>query len=165
MRAVPGLGTLGHKVCVPQADPTHYAEMVGRGGGTALGLNVRCQRLDQWLCCNAARRLRCCCFFADFECSVYGRPKVGFSPLRDLQRFLRAGYARVAGCLLAVTLNFRDPTWYKDPAAPRLHLADLQAFVTAEAHAVGLRCAVIETVSYGMTFCLFELSSDAASSS
>ena len=83
---------------------------------------------------------------------------MGFAPLRDLQRFLRGGYAAAAGCLLGVTLTFRashDSRY--DAAAPRLELADLQAFVAAEARAVGLRCTVLETVAYGLTFCLFEL--------
>ena len=44
-----------------------------------------------------------------------------------------------------------------DATAPRLELADLQAFVAAEARAVGLRCTVLETVAYGLTSCLFEL--------
>ena len=96
----------------------------GGGGGAALGLNVRCQRLDQWLCSNAARGLRVACFFADFECSVYGRPKVGFSPLRDLQRFLRGGYA-AAPCLLGLTLTFREPHDSRY-AGPRLPLETIE---------------------------------------
>ena len=43
---------------------------------------------------------------------------------------------------------------------PRLGLADLQAFVACEAQAVGLRCTVLETVAYALTFCLFELVRD-----
>ena len=69
------------------------------GDEIGLGLNVRCQRLDVWLGANAARGLRVACCFADFESSVYGRPKVGFAPLRDLQRFFRHRYADEAGCL------------------------------------------------------------------
>ena len=182
VQALPELGSTGHKICVPQADPTHYATMVhptplinyedtsplgddGSLGGNdiGLGLNVRCQRLDVWLCANAARGLKVACFFADFESSAYGRPKVGFAPLRDLQRFLRHRYADEAGCLLGVTLGFRDPHDSRyDAEAPRLGLADLQAFVACEAQAVGLRCSVLETIAYGLTFCLFELVRDDA---
>ena len=83
---------------------------------------------------------------------------MGFAPLRDLQRFLRGGYARER-CLLGVTLTFRDPHDCRyDASAPRLTLGDLQGFVATEARAVGLRCEVLETISYGLTFCLFELS-------
>ena len=128
------------------------------GDEIGLGLNVRCQRLDVWLGANAARGLRVACCFADFESSVYGRPKVGFAPLRDLQRFFRHRYADEAGCLLGVTLGFREPHDTRYAAeAPRLGLADLQAFVACEAQAVGLRCTVLETVAYALTFCLFEL--------
>lgn len=190
VQAMPQLGSTGHKICVPQADPTHYATMVHPtpnptplatseavsdaagdalgdtstsdecclGNDIGLGLNVRCQRLDVWLCANAARGLKVACFFADFESSAYGRPKVGFAPLRDLQRFLRHRYADEAGCLLGVTVGFRDPHDSRyGPHAPRLGLADLQAFVACEALAVGLRCTVLETIAYGLTFCLFEL--------
>ena len=174
VRAAPALATLGHKIYVPQADPTHYAAMVGGGGGgggagdrrgssVAIGLNVRCQRLDEWLCSNAGRGLQIACCFADFEASVHGRPKVGFAPLRDLQRFLRSGYAAARGCLLGVTLAFRDPHDSRyDAAAPRLDVIDLQAFVAAEARAAGLRCAVLETVTYGLTFSLFQLVQEGA---
>ena len=95
---------------LPQADPSHYAEMVNRasaGGGSAhqplMMLNVRCQRLDQWLTSNAAVGLRAPLFFADFETGILGKPKLDFSPLVDLQRFLRWGYARLPLCLLGVT--------------------------------------------------------------
>ena len=46
------------------------------GNGIGLGLNVRCQWLDVWLCANAARGLRVACFFADFESSAYGNVTV-----------------------------------------------------------------------------------------
>ena len=86
---------------------------------------------------------------------------MGFAPLRDLQRFFRHRYADEAGCLLGVTLGFREPHDTRYAAeAPRLGLADLQAFVACEAQAVGLRCTVLETVAYALTFCLFELVRD-----
>ena len=70
-------------------------------------------------------------------------------------------YADEAGCLLGVTLGFREPHDTRYAAeAPRLGLADLQAFVACEAQAVGLRCTVLETVAYALTFCLFELVRD-----
>lgn len=65
--AVPGLAAALGNVCVPQADPIHYAAMVADPKG--LLLNVRCQRLDEWLCANSGLGLKVPIFFADFECS------------------------------------------------------------------------------------------------
>ena len=46
---------------------------------------------------------------------------MGFAPLRDLQRFFRHQYADEAGCLLGVTLGFREPHDTRYAAeAPRL---------------------------------------------
>lgn len=155
VHAMPGLRGVGHKVCIPQADPQHYSCMVGElakrhvvegrdlpgatnkkrgtkgnkkkgntGGSSGIMveaaikvaaerakaeavikaqaeaqakelvvnhmlLNVRQQRLDQWLSVNAHMGLRVAIFFADYESSWAGRPKVKLSPLRDVQRFFR----------------------------------------------------------------------------
>jgi hypothetical protein len=153
----------GHcaNVCIPQADPAHYRQMVS--GVTAdvqgppLLLNVRCQRLDEWLTNNASLRLHVPVFFADYETTIYGKSGCSLSPLRDVQRFLRHGYAH-SSCLLAITLSYRTVHEHFYPSdAPQLTTADLEAFVAAEAAAQGMLCECIETVRYGMTFSLFRL--------
>jgi hypothetical protein len=40
-------------------------------------LNVRCQRLDQWLVTNADMGIKVPVFFADYETSIYGRENFG----------------------------------------------------------------------------------------
>ncbi len=77
--------------------------------------------------------------------------------MRDLQRFLRLGFAH-RRCLLGVTLSFRQykPAAYP-PGAPTLTLDDLVAFVAAEARNARRRSSVLETVKYGMVFVLFLL--------
>ena len=217
--AIPGLRAHGSRICIPQADPSHYAEMIkaressdgvaaarersegaeteetrgggaqkpdsaGAGGGpprwsrcpvaaVACGaglpvgedegaarsmlLNVRCQRLDQWLIQNASKGLRVPLFFADFETSVYGKPSCQFSPLGDLQRFLRSGFAS-SPCLLCVTLSYRTPNEaFYSAEAPQLSSEDVEGFVAAEAAAQGMECTPLETVKYGMTWSLFQL--------
>ena len=47
---------------------------------------------------------------------VYGRRSMQLSPLQDLQRFLRYGYA-AATCLIGVTLSYRAPHKRHYPAA------------------------------------------------
>ena len=70
---------------------------------------------------------------------------------------LLAGVARGMEAVHAHT----NPSPNRDPnPTRRLGLADLQAFVACEAQAVGLRCTVLETVAYALTFCLFELVRD-----
>ena len=89
-------------------------------------LNLSNQRLDQWLC-----TYRCCAgvrvpvAFFDYEASIYGRPKVRFQPLRDVQLFLRHGYAARPRCLLAITLSFRQPHESRYCDAPALAPDDL----------------------------------------
>ena len=118
-------------------------------------LNVRHQRLDQWLSSNTGRGLRAAVAFFDYETGWAGRPKVKLSPLRDVQRFLRCGFAADT-CLLGLTLSFRAPH-YSKYAGPQLAVADVEGFVVAEAAACGFECAVLETVNYGMSFMLFLL--------
>ena len=119
--------------------------------------DVRCQRLDEWLTSNAYKGLRVPIFFADFETSVYGKLSAGFSPLADLQRFLRFGFAS-SPCLLGVTLSYRLPHEARYSAdAPQLTQDDVAGFVAAEAAAQGMECTVLETIRYGMEFSLFEL--------
>ena len=71
-KAFPALRTpaLAARVCVPQADPAHYAQMMLE---SRMLLNVRFQRLDAWLDANAGGGVRVPIFFADYETSVYGR--------------------------------------------------------------------------------------------
>ena len=58
----------------------------------------------------------------------YGSPRLAFSPLADVQRFLRLGYAaRLPCCLLGLTLSLRAPTNFQ--RGGRLQSAD--AVVTA----------------------------------
>jgi hypothetical protein len=161
----PGLRELGSRICIPQADPAHYSLMVGvpaAGSAAAVSdammLNVRCQRLDEWLACNASKGVRVALFFADYETSIYGRQNVAFSPIDDLQRFFRNGFAH-SRCLLGVTLSYRTTShWRYSADAPRLTPEDLAGFVSAEAGAQGLDCELLEVVPYGMTFSLFLLS-------
>ncbi|KAL1520557.1 hypothetical protein AB1Y20_022133 [Prymnesium parvum] len=181
--ALPALRGLGLQICIPQADPAHYAAMVApppscgapeggagtpaEGEGAAEGsctegmlLNIRSQRLDEWLCTNANKSLRVPIFFADYETSVYGRENVCLSPLTDVQRFLRFGFAH-SRCLLAITLSYRVPHICRyDPDAPQLTPEDVAGFVAAEAAAQGFNCKVLETFPYGMTFSLFLLTAD-----
>jgi hypothetical protein len=127
----------------------------------ALLVNVRCQRLDEWLTSNASLGLRVPIFFADYETAIYGKQAVDLSPLRDVQRFLRHGYAH-SPCLLAITLSYRTVHENFYPAdAPQLTTVDLGEFVAAEAAAQGMACECIETVRYGMTFSLFRLTAHA----
>jgi hypothetical protein len=121
---------------------------------------VRCQRLDQWLVSNARLGLRVPVAFFDYETNILGKPKVELSPLRDLQRFLRHGFAARPRCLLGVTLSFRQYRPAEQgypPEAPNLTEADLAGFVAAEAAAVGMTSTVLETARYGMIFTLFLL--------
>lgn len=176
-RAVPGLRAHGVRICVPQADPSHYALMVGdpaachppagatagvpiaAGGTPADGmlLGVRLQRLDEWLSSNARKPIRVPLFFADYETSIYGRQSMELSPLADLQRFFRNGYAHTR-CLLGVTLSYRaDHNSRYGPDAPQLTPDDLAGFVATEAAAQGLESCLLETYLYGMTFSLFLL--------
>ncbi|KAJ1625931.1 hypothetical protein T492DRAFT_1122512 [Pavlovales sp. CCMP2436] len=163
LSSTPELARHATRICIPQADPSHYVLQI-RGAAnndvTAVQhhlLNIRCQRLDQWLASNRSAGLRVCVFFADFETSIYGKPKASFSPLRDLQLFFRLGYAHTH-CLLGVTLSFRAPHGSRYAAdAPQLEVDDLAGFVASEAAAVGLCSKLVETIRYGLTFCLFEL--------
>ena len=124
---------------------------------------VRCQRLDEWLCCNSHLGITVPVFFADFEASVYGIPKAQFSPIADLQRFFRLGYGDgPAGCLLGFTFSLRRPS--QPLVAARLAEADAEitasdvvALVTVEARDRGRRCRVVEQMSFGMEFILFEI--------
>jgi hypothetical protein len=159
--AMPQMAEHCGNICIPQADPNHYRQMIS--GATAdvrvspLLLNVRCQRLDEWLTNNASLGLRVPIFFADYETTIYGKSGCSLSPLRDVQRFLRHGYAH-STCLVAITLSYRGVHEHFYPSdAPQLTTADLDAFVTAEAAAQGMVCECIETVRYGMTFSLFRL--------
>jgi hypothetical protein len=192
LTALPGLTRVAGQICIPQADPSHYAAMVNRASvgssaippllagpplmcdptpGERMLLNVRCQRLDQWLVSNRRLGLRVPLFFADFETSILGKPKLGFSPLLDVVRFLRWGYA-APRCLLGVTVSFRQATSHTcdrhpvagappppDAPTPILTLEDLVEFVCVEAAAQSFACHVLDTRRYGMTFVLFRLTS------
>ena len=162
--AVPALRGLASRICIPQADPSHYDLMINRHAEPADRqaprvpplLNVRWQRLDAWLSSHAGLGLRVPVFFADYETSVYGRASVQLSPLRDLQRFLRGGFAADV-CLLGVTLSYREAHAgrYDGPKLEPEHVAD---FVATEAAAQGFgRCELLEELRYGMTFSLFLL--------
>lgn len=154
--AFPELRTsaLATRICIPQADPAHYALMLAE---CRMLLNVRFQRLDTWLAANANIGLRVPICFLDYETSVYGRSKVQLSPLRDIQRFFRYGYASTT-CLLGLTLSYRS--LHKDhyPAdAPVLTEDDVAAFVKYEAACVGIKGELLECLRYGMVFQLFLL--------
>jgi len=126
------LPSLPHtRICVPQADPTHFLAMTTRNANDnnsnssegSMLLNLRAQRLDQWLVANKHGQLQVALFFADYETSIYGKPAVAFSPLRDIQGFFRLGYAAATSrtgaqqhqtpphqcCLFGITLSFRPP--------------------------------------------------------
>jgi len=173
LEALPELSGHGSRIVIPQADPAHYIRQLrGHSSGEEDGmasdepaplatmLHVRNERLDQWLSSN--RRcvgLRVPVAFFDFECSIYGRPKVHFHPLRDLQLFFRLGYAASPTCLLGVTLSFRAPheSRYAKSDAPLLTPSDLEGFIDGEARAAGMQSTLVETVAYGLSFFLFEL--------
>lgn len=158
-RAVPALRGLGGRICIPQADPGHYDLMVNLPArGVPPMLNVRSQRLDAWLSSSAGLGLRAAVFFADYETSVYGKVSAQLSPLRDLQRFFRGGFA-ADRCLVGVTLSFRAANRARYDG-PQLEPADLHEFVAVEAAAQGLRCVLLEELRYGMTFQLWLVSRD-----
>ena len=139
LEAIPALSAHATRVCIAQADPSHYSQQIAADASavtpsaTACHLfNIRCQRLDQWLVSNRGAGLRVAVCFADFETSIYGKPRSLFSPLRDLQLFLRLGYAHKR-CLLGVTLGFREPHDSRyAPNAPILGVEDLSGFVVSE---------------------------------
>ena len=146
------------RVCIPQADPAHYSEMTT---SRSVLCNVTFQRLDTWLDANATGGLHVPIFFADYETSIYGRRSMQLSPLQDLQRFLRYGYASSA-CLVGVTLSYRAPGQGRDslqyPAdAPVLTHDDLVGFVAHEAACAGFVSELLECFRYGMVFSLFLL--------
>lgn len=159
LRVLPALRAHRGRICIPQADPTHYLAMIDTAaevGGGGAPLNVTAQRLDTWLQANAARGLRVPVCFFDYETSIYGKASAGLSPLRDLQRFLRGGFAADV-CLLGVTLSYREAHAgrYDGPKLEPEHVAD---FVATEAAAQGFgRCELLEELRYGMTFSLFLL--------
>ena len=190
LQAFPTLARYSHRICIPQADPHHYSMMINHplpctddtddNNDTAtlstttttantntdattphtLHLNVRCQRLDQWLTSNRFASIQCPIFFADYETSVYGKPSYNFQPLVDLQRFLRCNYVsrKQGGCLLGVTLNFRTPNAHLYAlTAPKLNADDVIGFVRFEATMQALQCEVLDVVHYGMIFLLFHL--------
>ena len=134
----PGLAS---RICIPQADPTHYSLMVTQ---QSFLYNVRFQRLDGWLDSNAHGGIRVPIFFADYETSVYGRRSMQLSPLEDLQRFLRYGYAH-STCLIGLTLSYRELHKEHYPAeAPVLTHEDVVGFVEHEAACVGMACTLLE---------------------
>lgn len=154
--AFPALRTaaLAARVCIPQADPAHYSLMVTEG---RMLFNVRFQRLETWLASNAGGGLRVPIFFADYETSVYGRRSMRLSPLQDLQRFLRYGYAG-SKCLVGLTLSYRELHRDHYPmGAPVLTHDDVEGFVQHEAACAGMTSELLECYRYGMVFSLFLL--------
>lgn len=134
----PGLAS---RICIPQADPTHYSLMVTQ---QSYLYNVRFQRLDGWLDSNARGGIRVPIFFADYETSVYGRRSMRLSPLEDIQRFLRYGYAH-STCLVGLTLSYRELHKEHYPQeAPVLTHEDVVGFVEHEAACVGMTCTLLE---------------------
>ena len=108
------------------------------------GFQQRFQRLDGWLDSNAHGGIRVPIFFADYETSVYGRRSMQLSPLEDLQRFLRYGYAH-STCLIGLTLSYRELHKEHYPAeAPVLTHEDVVGFVEHEAACVGMACTLLE---------------------
>ena len=164
LRGVPALAAHAQRVCIPQADPAHYAQQIAGAVPSATPsvaaahlFNIRAQRLDQWLVSNRDAGVRVAVCFADYETSIYGKQRALFSPLRDLQLFMRLGYAHTR-CLLGVTLGFREPHSSRyDTAAPTLSEEDLNDFIASEAEAIGASAVLLETVRYGLTFCLYEI--------
>jgi len=94
------------QVVIPQADLRHYFEMV-RGGEFYPG--VRAQRLDHWLCANAAVGLRCLASFLDFECRLVGALSARICPAADVMRFFRLGYPAEPVSVLALTVGLEAP--------------------------------------------------------
>jgi len=155
----PSLAQESRRIIIPQADPSHYSIMIN-DPDLELMLNIRSQRLDQWLCSNQniKPQLQIPIFFADYETTVYGKPSYNFQPLVDMQRFLRYGYAYKKGCLLGLTLSFRTPnSHFYSKDAPILTPEDVVEFITKEAKDQNMKCTVLDVVRYGMTFLLFHL--------
>lgn len=94
-----------------------------------------------------------------------GAPRVSFSPLRDIQRFFRFGYAQSPG-LLGLTLSLRTPSGFRGcgdvdnklfTADAVVTTTDIEDFVKVEARAAGIDCCLVETMAFGMHFFLFQL--------
>jgi hypothetical protein len=102
--AMPPLRQHAARICIPQADPRHFAQMVDAplgtivapvsgageecedgGGCVAWQLRVSHSRLDEWLSANLCQGLRVPLAFFDYETSVYGKKAAELSPLKDIQ--------------------------------------------------------------------------------
>ena len=100
------------RIVIPQADVTHYFQMINDQQQGHL-LNVRCQRLDHWLCTNGNVGFKHVLMYADYECTFVGNIDVRLSPMLDVMRWFRLRYPHVGNgetkesCLLVLTVKLR----------------------------------------------------------
>ena len=100
------------RIVIPQADVTHYFQMISDQQQGHL-LNVRCQRLDHWLCTNGNVGFKHVLMYADYECTFVGNIDVRLSPMLDVMRWFRLRYPHVGSgetnesCLLVLTVKLR----------------------------------------------------------
>jgi hypothetical protein len=108
LKSYPSLEETLHQIVIPQADVSHYFQMI-RGDQGQPYANIRCQRLDHWLCANANFGFQCICVYLDYECTFQGNGNSKVSPMLDIQRFFRLKYpANGEGySLLVLTIKLR----------------------------------------------------------
>jgi hypothetical protein len=162
LNVFPDLDKQSHKIIITQADPNHYKAMIHDPASNLQVTTCIQQRLDSWLSTNTHKNYAVPLFFADYETTVYGKPSYHFSPLHDICRFLRCGYAYTGkeGCLIGLTLSFRAPNQvFCQGIDPEMLLTpeDVIQFMIEEAKGINMTCELLEQVNYGMTFFLFHL--------
>ena len=104
-----GLTQHQSQIVIPQADVDHYFQMIGTQQKGHM-LNIRCQRLDHWLCTNSGAGFRHILMYADYECTFVGNGNMRLSPLLDIQRWFRLKYPDCSEedpALLVLTVKLR----------------------------------------------------------
>eukprot|EP00913_Durusdinium_trenchii_P002929 g2716.t1 len=102
---------------------------------------VRSQRLDHWLCANAAVGFQCVSAFFDYECRLIGARSARLCPAADVMRYFRFGFPARPRSVFAITVGLEEPA----PATE-----DVDAFVCREARLNGYRAELKEVWKYRM---------------
>ena len=151
-----------HQIIIPQADVAHYFQMIGDIKGNTNEetqhykrpyVNVRCQRLDHWLCANATVGFQHVLAYFDYECTFLGNGDARVSPLLDIQRWFRFQYPSVNGgqsCLMVLTIKFRGTH-----VSNNVHVID--SFIEVEAELNGYLAKRIQTYSKSLTTLLYQI--------
>jgi len=105
-----GLKRYQSHIIIPQGDVEHYFQMISDQQNGHM-INIRCQRLDHWLCTNIG--FKHILMYMDYECTFVGNGSSRVSPMLDIQRWFRWNYPLVSntcndnGCLLVLTVKLR----------------------------------------------------------